>query len=63
MTRTKEPPIGSTQIPEYKSPPSRILRSLRKGYDNLREKMAQKETERLGVERQNPRRDRFGKHR
>lgn len=38
MTRIKEPKIGTTHMPEYKSPPSRIQRSLRKGYDNLREK-------------------------
>jgi hypothetical protein len=27
MTRTKEPPIGTTELPNYKSPPSRIIRS------------------------------------
>ena len=42
MTRVKEPPAGTTQVPDYKSPPSRIVRSLRKGYDNLREKVAKK---------------------
>jgi len=42
MTRIKEPPIGSSELPEYKSPPSRIVRSLRKGYDNVREKLAGK---------------------
>lgn len=42
MSRTNEPAIGTTSVPNYKSPPSRILRSLRKGYDNLREKVAQK---------------------
>ena len=39
MTRIKEPKIGTTEIPDYKSPAPRILRSLRKGYDNLREKL------------------------
>lgn len=39
MTRIKEPKIGTTEIPDYKSPASRIIRSLRKGYDNLREKL------------------------
>jgi chromosome segregation ATPase len=39
MTRTKEPKIGSTDVPEYKSPLPRIVRSLRKGYDNLRKKV------------------------
>lgn len=42
MTRIKEPPIGTTSLPEYKSPSSRIMRSLRQGYDNLREKVAKK---------------------
>ena len=42
MTRIKEPEIGAKELPEYKSPPSRILRSLRDGYDNLREKVAKK---------------------
>jgi len=42
MTRIKEPPIGTTEVPDYKSPPSRIIRSLRKGYDNLREKLSDK---------------------
>lgn len=42
MTRIKEPEIGSNQIPDYKSPPERIVRSLRKGYDNIREKVSKK---------------------
>jgi|APFre7841882793_1041355.scaffolds.fasta_scaffold278278_1 chromosome segregation ATPase len=42
MTRTKEPPIGTTELPNYKSPPSRIIRSLRQGYDNVRSKIADK---------------------
>lgn len=42
MTRIQEPPVGTTEIPDYKSPPSRILRSLRKGYDNARAKIADK---------------------
>ena len=42
MTRTKEPPVGTIGLPNYKSPPSRILRSLRKGYDNVRTKVANK---------------------
>ena len=42
MTRIKEPLIGTTDLPKYKSPPSRIIRSLRKGYDNVREKVANK---------------------
>jgi predicted nucleic acid-binding Zn-ribbon protein len=42
MTRIKEPAIGTSELPEYKSPPSRIVRSLRKGYDNVREKLANK---------------------
>jgi hypothetical protein len=42
MTRIKEPLIGTTEIPDYKSPPSRILRSLRQGYDNARSKVADK---------------------
>lgn len=42
MTRIKEPEIGHSEIPDYKSPPSRIIKSLRQGYDNLREKLAHK---------------------
>ena len=42
MTRIKEPEPGSTEIPKYKSPPSRIVRSLRKGYDNVRKKVKDK---------------------
>jgi peptidoglycan hydrolase CwlO-like protein len=42
MTRIKEPSIGTTNLPNYKSPPSRIMRSLRKGYDNVRAKVADK---------------------
>lgn len=43
MTRIKEPdPNLSNEVPDYKSPPSRIVRSLRKGYDNLRAKQAEK---------------------
>jgi predicted nucleic acid-binding Zn-ribbon protein len=40
MTRIKEPKIGITEVPEYKSPLKRIVKSLRKGYDNVREKVA-----------------------
>jgi len=42
MTRIKEPDFDATGLPKYKSPPSRIVRSLRKGYDNLRAKQAEK---------------------
>ena len=42
MSRIKEPQIGSEEIPDYKSPPSRIIRSLRKAYDNAREKIEKK---------------------
>jgi chromosome segregation ATPase len=42
MTRIKEPEIGHTEVPDYKSPPSRIIKSLRKAYDNVREKLAHK---------------------
>lgn len=42
MTRIKEPPFDSSELPDYKSPPSRILRSLRQGYDNMRKKVAEK---------------------
>jgi peptidoglycan hydrolase CwlO-like protein len=42
MTRVKEPSIGTSKVPEYKSPPSRIIKSLRKGYDNLRGRVAEK---------------------
>ena len=46
MTRIKEPSAGiqQTQI-EYKSPASRILRSLRQGYDNARLKVEKKAEE------------------
>lgn len=42
MTRINEPVMGTTELPKYKSPSSRIIRSLRKGYDNLREKVGKK---------------------
>ena len=42
MTRVKEPKIGTSEVPEYKSHPSRIMRSLRKGYDNQRGRLAKK---------------------
>lgn len=42
MPRIKEPDIGSDDMPDYKSPASRIVRSLRAAYDNLREKVAEK---------------------
>jgi hypothetical protein len=43
MTRIKEPPAGTIGAPiEYKSPPSRIIRSLRKAYDNVRKKVKEK---------------------
>lgn len=42
MTRIKEPLIGVSKLPDYKSPRSRIIRSLRKGYDNLRKKISTK---------------------
>ena len=44
MTRIKEPDPNhdDTQIPDYKSPSSRIIRSLRQGYDNLRKKIKEK---------------------
>lgn len=50
MTRIKEPPVGSSELPNYKSPPSRILRSLRKGYDNVREKIADKSQIVMGLQ-------------
>lgn len=52
MTRIKEPVPGTTEVPEYKSPPSRIVQSLRKGYDNVREKV-QKKSEKLAELRGN----------
>ncbi len=45
MTRIKEPEINSDQIPDYKSPPSRIIRSLLAAYDNLRGKVEEKSSE------------------
>lgn len=42
MTRINEPDPNSNEVPDYKSPPSRIVRSLRKGYDNQRQKNLQK---------------------
>ena len=41
MTRTKEVEPGSGEIPDYKSPAGRLVHSLRKGYDNLRAKLAE----------------------
>ncbi|MBA3604272.1 MAG: hypothetical protein H0W50_11705 [Parachlamydiaceae bacterium] len=45
MPRITEPELGSNDIPDYKSPPSRIIRSLRLAYDNLREKIATKSSQ------------------
>jgi peptidoglycan hydrolase CwlO-like protein len=45
MTRIKEPPLDSSEFPDYKSPPSRIVRSLRQGYDNVRRKVSNKSSE------------------
>jgi chromosome segregation ATPase len=39
MSRTKEVDPESNDIPNYKSQPSRIVHSLRKGYNNLRAKL------------------------
>lgn len=40
MTRVKETAPGSGDMPQYKSPPSRINISLRKAYDNQRQNAA-----------------------
>jgi uncharacterized coiled-coil DUF342 family protein len=45
MPRIKEPEIGSKEIPDYKSPASRIVRSLRNAYNNIREKVAEKSSQ------------------
>jgi uncharacterized coiled-coil DUF342 family protein len=45
MPRIKEPEIGSDDIPDYKSPASRIIRSLRTAYNNIREKIADKSSQ------------------
>jgi len=42
MPRLKESLIGTTELPNYKSPSSRIIRSLRMAYDNGRKKLAEK---------------------
>ena len=42
MSRIKEPTLGTTEIPNYKSPNSRIIRSLRTAYDKQREKNGKK---------------------
>lgn len=44
MTRIKEPDpnLDDLPIPDYKSPPHRIIKSLRQGYDNLRRKIKEK---------------------
>lgn len=39
MTRVKEVEPGSDEIPDYKSNPARLVHSLRKGFNNLREKL------------------------
>lgn len=49
MTRVKEPVLGTTEVPEYKSPPSRIIRSLRTAYDNSRKKMDDKSKTIMGL--------------
>lgn len=45
MSRIKEPKIGSNDIPEYKSPAARIIRSLRAAYDNARKKITEKSSQ------------------
>jgi peptidoglycan hydrolase CwlO-like protein len=44
MTRIKEPDpdLDNPEVPDYKSPPSRIVRSLRQAYNNLRKKIKEK---------------------
>lgn len=43
MTRIQEPdPDLNNEVPDYKSPPSRIIKSLRQAYDNLRSKIKEK---------------------
>lgn len=43
MTRIKEPdPDLNNEVPNYKSPPPRIIRSLRQAYDNQRRKVKKK---------------------
>ena len=42
MTRVKETPPGSGQMPEYKSHPSRINASLREAYDGMRARLKKK---------------------
>lgn len=42
MTRIKEPDPKAKEVPDYKSPPLRIIKSLRKGYDNLRVRIENK---------------------
>jgi chromosome segregation ATPase len=49
MTRVKETQIGSDEIPDYKSPPTRIVRSLRKGYNNLRVRISKKSEEKQAL--------------
>ncbi len=39
ITRAKEVKPESRQMPNYKSPATRLVHSLRKGYDNLRGKL------------------------
>lgn len=39
MTRIKEVDPDSGDMPDYKSPASRLVHSLRKGYDNVRSKL------------------------
>lgn len=43
MTRIQEPdPDFNNEVPDYKRPPSRIIRSLRQAYDNQRSKNKEK---------------------
>lgn len=44
MTRIKEVDPNSGDMPDYKSHPSRIVHSLRKGYDNVRGKLQEART-------------------
>lgn len=50
MTRIKEPDPCKSELPEYKSPLPRVLKSLRKGYDNARARIAKKSEQILSLQ-------------
>ena len=50
MTRIVEPDPFKSELPDYKSPSSRIVKSLRKAYDNARVRIVKKSDQILALQ-------------